>query len=164
MSEIPGSVIKVLMVCTGNICRSPTADGVLRHKLAEAGLEGRVEVDSVGTMDYHAGDPPDARAIQQARLRGYDLSALRARRLRRADFEDFDLILCMDRGHLDTLGRLCPDDRRDRLRLFMDFAPEGSPAEVPDPYYGELADYDYALDLIEPGVAGLIEALQRDYL
>ena len=158
------SEIKVLMVCTGNICRSPTADGVLRHKLAEAGLAGRVAVDSVGTMDYHVGDPPDSRAIERARLRGYDLTALRARQLSRADFEDFDLILCMDRGHLDRLGRLCPEHRRDRLRLFMDFAPDGLPAEVPDPYYGGLADYDYALDLIEPGVAGLIEALQRDYL
>ncbi len=158
------SQVKVLMVCTGNICRSPTAEGVLRHKLEEAGLGDRVLVDSAGTIDYHSGDPPDRRAVAQARLRGYDLSSQRARQLRLRDFEVFDLILCMDRGHLSQLRRGCPEARRDRLRLFLEFAPDLGLSEVPDPYYGELADYDYALDLIEPAVAGLIEALRRDFL
>ncbi len=158
------SQVKVLMVCTGNICRSPTAEGVLRHKLEEAGLGDRVLVDSAGTIDYHSGDPPDSRAVEQARRRGYDLSGQRARQLRHRDFEDFDLILCMDRGHLSQLRRNCPEARRDRLRLFLEFAPDLGLSEVPDPYYGGLADYDYALDLIEPGVAGLIEVLWRDFL
>jgi protein-tyrosine phosphatase len=162
------SEFKVLIVCTGNICRSPTAEGVLRHKLRDAGLDGRVAVDSAGTIDFHAGDPPDPRAILQAGRRGYDLSGLRARQIRPADFESFDLILCMDRGHHSELARLCPvglrEGLRERLRLFLDFAPGLGLEEVPDPYYGGLEDYDLALDLIEPGVAGLIEALERDFL
>ena len=159
------SEIKVLFVCTGNICRSPTAEGVLRHKLAEAGLDGRVGVDSAGTIDFHAGDPPDPRAIKQAAQRGYDISAQRARQLRQADFADFDLILCMDRVHERELGRLCPPQHADRVKLFLDYAAvAGLPAEVPDPYYGGIEDYDHALDLIEPGVAGVIGALERDLL
>jgi protein-tyrosine phosphatase len=163
------SEFKVLIVCTGNICRSPTAEGVLRHKLRDAGLDGRVAVDSAGTIDFHAGDPPDPRAILQAGRRGYDLSDLRARQIRPGDFESFDLILCMDRGHMDRghygeLARLCPVGLRERLRLFLDFAPGLGLEEVPDPYYGGLEDYDLALDLIEPGVAGLIEVIERDFL
>ncbi len=159
------SEVKVLFVCTGNICRSPTAEGVLRHKLAEAGLGERVSVDSAGTIDYHAGEPPDQRAIQRAARRGYELQDLRARQLRHADFKTFDLILCMDRGHFGQLDRLCPPQLAERVRLFLEYAGvAGLPAEVPDPYYGGDADYDYALDLIEPGVEGLIAALERDFL
>ncbi|MDH3595693.1 MAG: low molecular weight phosphotyrosine protein phosphatase [Rhodospirillales bacterium] len=159
------SEVKVLFVCTGNICRSPTAEGVLRHKLAEAGLGGRVSVDSAGTIGYHAGEPPDRRAIQRAARRGYDLQDQRARQLRREDFETFDLVLCMDRGHFRQLGRLCPPHLAERVKLFLEYAGvAGLPAEVPDPYYGRHADYDYALDLIEPGVEGLIVAIERDFL
>jgi protein-tyrosine phosphatase len=157
--------VNVLFVCTGNICRSPTAEGVLRHKLAEAGLDARVGVDSAGTIGFHSGEPPDHRAIERARRRGYDLSTLRARQIRRSDFEDFDLIVCMDRGHHAELRALCPEDSAGRVRVFMEFAPAADrPLDVPDPYYGGIADYDLALDLIEPGVAGLIEVLERDYL
>jgi protein-tyrosine phosphatase len=157
--------VKVLFVCTGNICRSPTAEGVLRHKLAEAGLGGRVEVDSAGTIGYHAGEPPDRRAIERAALRGYDLRDQRARQLLSSDFETFDLILCMDHGHFGQLGRVCPPHLADRVKLFLAYAGVMDlPAEVPDPYYGELADYDRALDLIEPGVEGLVAAIERDYL
>ncbi len=159
------SEIKVLFVCTGNICRSPTAEGVLRRKLAEAGLEERVSVDSAGMIDYHAGNPPDRRAIQHAARRGYDLEDLRARQLCRADFEAFDLLLGMDSGHFNQLVRLCPPPLAGRVKLFLEYAAvAGLPSEVPDPYYGGAADYDYALDLIEPGVEGLMAALQRDYL
>ena len=158
-------MIKVLFVCTGNICRSPTAEGVLRQKLIEAGLDRRVSVDSAGMIDYHAGNPPDRRAMQHAARRGYDLDDLRARQLRREDFERFDLLLGMDRGHFQQLSRLCPPQLADKVKLFLAYAAvTGLPAEVPDPYYGGEADYDYALDLIEPGVEGLIAALRRDYL
>ena len=159
------SEIKVLFVCTGNICRSPTAEGVLRHKLTKAGLAGRVRVDSAGMIDYHAGEPPDRRAIQRAARRGYDLRDQRARQLHSADFETFDLLLGMDRGHFRQLARLCPPQFAGRVKLFLEYAAvAGLPAEVPDPYYGGQEDYDYALDLIEPGVEGLIAALERDFL
>ncbi len=158
-------MIKVLFVCTGNICRSPTAEGVLRQKLIEAGLDRRVSVDSAGMIDYHAGNPPDRRAMQHAARRGYDLEDLRARQLRREDFERFDLLLGMDRGHFQQLARLCPPPLADRVKLFLEYAAvAGLPTEVPDPYYGGAADYDYALDLIEPGVEELIAALERDFL
>lgn len=157
--------VRVLFVCTGNICRSPTAEGVLRHKLAEQGLADRVGVESAGLGDWHIGHPPDPRAIARAGLRGYDLTPLRARLFEPEDFHDFDLILAMDRGHLAAMERRRPAGARARLHLFLDFAPEAVPArEVPDPYYGGLADYDHALDLIEPGVDGLIAALKRTYL
>src|SRR5512134_675393 len=115
--------IRVLMVCTGNICRSPTAEGVLRRKLAQAGLADRVEVESAGTVDYHAGSPPDHRAQQSALRRGYDLSRQRARQLRASDFERFDLLLAMDAEHLDQLVDLCPGPLVGRIRLMMDFSP-----------------------------------------
>lgn len=157
--------VSVLFLCTGNICRSPTAEGVLRHKLAAAGLDKAIAVDSAGTIDFHAGDPPDPRAIKRAALRGYDLVDLRARQIRPADFDDFDLILAMDEGHMTELSRMAPEGSRARLALFLEMS--GSPAsvrEVPDPYYGGLDDYDHALDLIEPAVDGLIEVLKRDFL
>ena len=153
---------KVLMVWTGNICRSPMAEAVLRHKLAAAGLDNRVAVDSAGTSDLHQGEPPNPRAISRAGQRGYDLNEQRSRPLTPGDFEDFDLILCMDRGHLGALVRHCPPERHQRVRLFMDFSPLADvPDEVPDPYYGGVADYDHALDLIEPAVEGLVAHLRE---
>lgn len=157
--------VSVLIVCTGNICRSPTAEAVLRHKLAQVGLGARVRVESAGLGDWHIGDPPDRRAMDRAAHRGYDLSSLRARQFRTGDYHDFDLILAMDRSHLSAMERNRPAAATARLQLFLDFAPPDIlPREVPDPYYGKLADYDYALDLIEPGVDGLITALKRSYL
>jgi protein-tyrosine phosphatase len=172
--------VRVLFVCTGNICRSPTAEGVARHKLAQRGLGERVEVASAGLGDWHIGDPPDPRAIARARRRGYDLTALRARLFTSRDYHNFDLILAMDRGHRSVLARGRPATARARVHLFLDFVPgdsdipgapsvpgarnPGAPREVPDPYYGDIADYDYALDLIEPGAEGLIDMLIRDYL
>jgi protein-tyrosine phosphatase len=139
--------VSVLIVCTGNICRSPTAEGVLRHQLEQHDLGQRVRVESAGLGD------------------GYDLSPLRARQFRIRDHHDFDLILAMDRGHLAAMERNRPAAARSRLHLFLDFAPKAIVSrEVPDPYYGGLADYDHALDLIEPGVDGLIAALKQTYL
>ena len=147
--------MKVLFVCTGNICRSPTAAGVFAHFVRQAGLEGRIEVDSAGTHDYHAGKPPDARAQHHARLRGYDLSGLRARQVRRRDFEEYDVIVALDRGHLEILEDNCPPARRDRLRLLI------PGRDVPDPYYGGEAGFEEVLDLVEAGCLALLSELSE---
>ncbi len=161
------SEIAVLFVCTGNICRSPTAEGVARERLAEAGLAARVTVDSAGLEGWHAGDPPDSRAITCAAARGYDLTAQRARRFDRADFGRFALILGMDQSHVSGLRARQGDDTTSQVRLFLDFLPPDDPQagrDVPDPYYGGPADYELSLDLIERATPGLIEALKRDFL
>ncbi|QDO95838.1 low molecular weight phosphotyrosine protein phosphatase [Ferrovibrio terrae] len=126
----------VLMVCTGNICRSPTADGLLRHALQAAGLSDRVLVDSAGTHDYHIGDPPDRRSVATAQRYGVDLAELRARQVTEADFASFDLVLAMDDGHYRQLLRLCPPQYRDRVKLYLSYAPQFG-RDVPDPYYGK---------------------------
>jgi protein-tyrosine phosphatase len=143
--------LRLLMVCLGNICRSPTAEAVLRQKLAAAGLGEQVAVDSAGTGGWHVGDPPDARSQRHAASRGYDLSTLRARRVAEADFERFDLILAMDENNLADLQRLRPPHGRAELRLFA-----GQP--LPDPYGGGAAEFEQVLDLIE--AAG--DALTRE--
>ncbi len=155
--------ISVLFVCTGNICRSPTAEAVLGRHLVDAGLDRRVRIDSCGLGSWHLGDPPDGRAIDRGAARGYDLTPLRARQLRAADFTDFDMIIAMDRGHLTQMRRACPGALKDRLYLFMDFHPDpGGQRDVPDPYFGDLDDYDLALDLIEAGIGGLMARLRHD--
>ena len=159
--------VGVLFVCTGNICRSPTAEGVARKLLIDAGLDARVTVDSAGLGGWHVGDPPDPRAIETARLRGYDLSAQRARRFGRADFDDFALIVGMDRGHVEQLRARRPKGAAGEVRLFLEFLASDDPDfgdDVPDPYYGGMADYELSLDLIERGLPGLIETLMRDFL
>ncbi len=171
--------IAVLFVCTGNICRSPSAEGVARARLAEAGLAARVTVDSAGLEGWHAGEPPDPRAIACADARGYDLAAQRARQFGRADFRRFALILGMDRSHVSALHARqgggvtggatgsAPGGATSQVRLFLDFLPPGDPRfgrDVPDPYYGEMRDYELSLDLIERGTPELIEALKRDFL
>jgi len=143
----------VLFVCTGNICRSPTAHGVFRHLVAEAGLVDRVHTDSCGTHGYHVGDPPDPRAIETAGRRGFDLTDLRARKLRHDDFDRFDLLLAMDRGHLRAMQAITPGDARGVSRLFLEVLPAGGPTDVPDPYYSGQAAFDHALDLIEEASA-----------
>ena len=150
---------RILFVCTGNICRSPTAEGVLRHKAAEAGLGEALVIDSAGLAHYHIGDPPDARAQRQAASKGYDLSDQRCRAVAPDDFERFDLLLGMDHGHVRGLGRQAPADRAERVRLFLDYAPGLEGRDVPDPYYGGMEDYALALDLIERGVEGLLASL-----
>ncbi len=153
---------RILMVCTGNICRSPTAEAVLRKRLADSGLHRGVEVDSAGTVDYHVGSPPDHRAQAHAARRGYDLSRLRARHLRPADFEQFDLLLAMDADHLNHMLERCPQPYRDRIRLLLDFAPRRPRGgEVPDPYYGAPAGFERVLDLVEEACIGLVDHLRR---
>ena len=152
----------ILLVCMGNICRSPTAEGVLRHRLREQGLTERIITDSAGTHDYHIGKPPDPRAQEAARRRGYDISDLRARQVERADFELFDRILAMDEGNLGILRADCPRQHTGKLELFLDYARERSEREVPDPYFGGSRGFEYVLDLIEEASEGLIASLRRN--
>lgn len=153
---------RVLMVCMGNICRSPTAEGVLRHYLKINGLGHAVEVDSAGTHGYHVGEAPDQRTQRAALLRGYDLSRLRARKVAIQDIEYFDLILAMDRNNLDNLKRLAPPETHQRIRLFMEYARNFDDDEVPDPYYGLGHGFDLVLDMVEDAAQGLVEELKRE--
>lgn len=157
---------RILFVCTGNLCRSPTAEGVLRKLAEEAGLAGRLEIDSAGTEGWHAGKAPDPRAVRAAGLRGYELVELRGRKLTRADFQGFDLIVAMGRGHRRDLEALRPPDARARVHLLLDFAPEAARRhgpDVPDPYSGGAEDFEHALDLIEEGARGLLQTLRREF-
>lgn len=157
------SRIAVLMVCTGNICRSPTAEVVLRHKVEQAGLEDRIRIASAGTHDYHVGSPADERSIHHARLRGYDLAPHRARQVSPLDFERFDLILSMDDGHMQLLEDDCPPRHRGKLRRMMEFAPAGLAQEVADPYYGGTQGFETVLDHLEAACDGLLGYLRREY-
>ncbi len=152
-------VVRVLFVCTGNICRSPTAEGVFRALVARHGLEGEIGADSAGTHGYHVGEAPDPRSCAAARARGVVLDDLRARQVSPADFSAFDLVLAMDRGHHAHLARLCPPGREERLRLFLDFAPHLGVRDVPDPYYGGPDGFERVLDLIEAGCEGLLRRI-----
>jgi protein-tyrosine phosphatase len=151
---------RILMVCLGNICRSPTAEGVLRHVIAGEAPGLNVEVDSAGTADYHVGAPPDRRSQQAALRRGIDLSGLRARRVVPGDFLKFDLILAMDRQNLRDLTSLRPAASTARLRLFMEYAVD-SCVEVPDPYYGDVSAFERVLDLTTLAARGLVAELRR---
>ena len=146
----------VLMVCMGNICRSPTAEGVFRHLVAEAGLRDHIQIDSAGTHGYHVGAPPDERSTHHARLRGYDLSGLRARQVAPVDFARFDLILAMDHDNLALLQEDCPAEHRSKLRRLMEFAPPGLGDEVADPYYGGKQGFETVLDHVEAACQGLL--------
>jgi protein-tyrosine phosphatase len=151
--------VRVLMVCMGNICRSPTAEAVLRHRVTRAGLAARVEIDSAGTYAGHVGSPPDERSTAHAARRGYDLTDQRARRVASDDFSTFDLLLAMDDDNYEALLARCPAELTPRVRRLMDFAPPGSPSAVPDPYYGGGAGFEYVLDLIELACDGLVQYL-----
>lgn len=152
--------MKILFVCLGNICRSPTAEAVLRALAAREAPELPLEVDSAGTAAYHVGQPPDPRTRAAAARRGYDLSALRARTVEPGDFERFDLILAMDRENLQDLRRRAPSHAHERLRLFLEFAPD-APEDVPDPYYGGPNGFEEVLDLVETATRALLAHLRQ---
>jgi protein-tyrosine phosphatase len=143
----------VLFVCTGNICRSPTAEGVLRHLAAKEGIELRIA--SAGIGDWHVGSAPDKRAQHHAKQRGYDLSTQRARQVRQSDFAEFDLILAMDGGHLEALRRMAPPEQRHKVRLCA------AGRDVPDPYYGGPEGFEQVLDLVEAACRDLLQELKR---
>lgn len=152
--------MKVLFVCLGNICRSPTAEGVFRRKVREAGLEGRIEIDSAGTGDWHVGKAPDARTRAAALRRGYDLSSLRARQVSVADFSRYDLILAMDHANLRDLKHLRGGSGKAELDLFLRRY-EGAVDEVPDPYYRGEDGFEQVLDLVEQACDGLLLEVKR---
>ena len=151
---------RVLFVCLGNICRSPTAQGVFASQLQASALRHEVSIDSAGTGGYHTGEPPDQRATAAALKRGYDLRMQRARAVADEDFEQFDLILAMDQSNLDNLLARAPANARARIGLFMDYAPDW-PREVPDPYFGGEAGFEQVLDMLEAASRGLLEDLAR---
>jgi len=153
--------VKILFVCLGNICRSPTAEVVFRAVAAREAPELMIEVDSAGTAGYHVGEPPDLRTRQAASRRGYDMSSLRARIVEPRDFEDFDFILAMDRENLKVLNHRAPVQARDRVRLFLEFAPDAATTEVPDPYYGGPNGFEEVLDLVEAATQGLLQHLRQ---
>ena len=153
--------VKVLFVCMGNICRSPTAHGVFRGLIAREGLEQSVEIDSAGTHAYHVGEPPDRRARETAGRRGIDLADLRARRVAAEDFDDFDYILAMDEDNFRNLSGICPPAHEHKLMLLMDFAPHLRIREVPDPYYGGPAGFERVLDMVEDAAEGLLADVRR---
>jgi protein-tyrosine phosphatase len=156
--------IRVLFVCMGNICRSPTAEAVFRAQVEKSGLEGHIFIDSAGTHDYHIGDPPDQRAQRAAELRGYDMSALRGRQVEVADFESFDYVLAMDHANLSILRALCPSAMHERLGLFLEYARLHVEREVPDPYYGGEAGFERVLDMVEDAASGLLEHIRARHL
>lgn len=150
----------ILFVCMGNICRSPTAEGVFRARAQAAGLD--LEIDSAGTHAYHIGNAPDARSTRHAAARGYDLSGQRARQFAAADFERFDYLLAMDHDNLEILQRACPPRHRHKVRLFMEFATRSGSDIVPDPYYGGTQGFDTVLDYVEDAADGLIAVLRKN--
>lgn len=152
--------IRVLFVCMGNICRSPTAEAVVRAHLENSGLSAEVEIDSAGTHGYHIGKPPDRRAQEAAAGRGYDLSPLRARQVSESDFSRFDRILAMDRDNLEFLRQACPAEHRNKLQLFLEYSSNHAEREVPDPYYGGADGFQHVLDLVEDAARGLVEDLR----
>lgn len=156
------TTLRVLLVCMGNICRSPTAEVVLRTLIKNNGLGDKVEVDSAGTHGYHVGEAPDQRTQRAAAVRGYNLSQLRARKVAHQDLVYFDLILAMDKTNLENLKRMAPPELHERIRLFMDYARNFEDEEVPDPYYGLGHGFDLVLDMVEDAAEGLVEELREE--
>ncbi|UCD68311.1 MAG: low molecular weight phosphotyrosine protein phosphatase [Betaproteobacteria bacterium] len=153
--------VRILFVCTGNICRSPTAEGVFRHLVEAYNLHRHVVVDSAGTHGYHVGEQPDRRSVRAAARRGYDLTGLRARQLAVSDFVEFDHLLAMDREHKFILEKGAPDEHLQKVSMFMDFSQKFGGYEVPDPYCGGEQGFEFVLDMIEDGAAGLLSYIKN---
>lgn len=158
-------MVKVLFVCTGNICRSPTGEGVFRHLLAENGLADRIVTDSCGMQGWHVGKSPDPRTVAAAADRGIDLSDLRARQITPTDYREFDLLLAMDSGHFRDMRRQAPPDSHDRIRMFLEPVAEAfGRLDVPDPYYGDADGFEDVFNLIEAGSRAWINHLHEEIL
>ena len=152
--------VRILFVCMGNICRSPSAEGVMRKLIDNAGLQESIEIDSAGTSDYHIGAAPDGRSQEAAQRRGYDLTALRARQVSDDDFLTFDFLLAMDKSNLALLQRRCPPTLQDKLHLMMQYAERSGVVEVPDPYYEGPRGFEIVLDYLEDACSGLLRQLR----
>lgn len=157
-----GQAISVLLVCTGNICRSPTAEGVMRARAEARGLGDRVRIASAGTHDYHVGEAPDPRSVRHAAERGYDLSDLRASQVSPEDFGAYDYILAMDRGHLRILKSMAPREARSRVGLFLDASARWKGEDVPDPYYGGTEGFRQVLDMVEEASDGWLDRIEGE--
>jgi len=155
-------MVKVLFVCMGNICRSPTAEGVFRHMVKQINAEDEIHIDSAGTHAYHVGNPPDARAQEAALKRNIDLSSQRARRVSTDDFAEFDYVIAMDKSNKDDLLAICPPEYQNRIHLFLDFA-ECDEREVPDPYYGQGRGFEIVLNLVEDAAGGLLKHIRTNH-
>lgn len=153
--------VRVLLVCMGNICRSPMAEGMLRQRVAERNLPVAIEIDSAGTHGYHKGSPPDRRAQAAAERRGLDISRLQARHVISADFERFDLVVAMDDDNVSALLEQAGEEHRHKIRLLLEFAADGGRRNVPDPYYGGTLGFERVLDLLEEAMGGLLDELER---
>lgn len=157
-------MLRILFVCMGNICRSPTAEGVFRSLVASHDLQSLIHIDSAGTHAFHVGSAPDRRAREAAGRRGVDLASLRARKVEPEDFSDFDYLLAMDEDNLERLLELSPQPHyRQKVRLFLDFTPEIGANEVPDPYYGGANGFERVLDLVEAASDGLLTHIRREH-
>jgi len=157
-------LVKILFVCLGNICRSPTAEGVFRALVEREGLTDQISIDSAGVGSWHVGQSPDPRATAAARERGIDLSTQRARQVKAQDFDRFDYVIAMDSENRRDLKGICPAGGEDRLHKFLQFAPDLGIADVPDPYYGGDGGFDTVLDLIEAASAGLLDDIRANHL
>ncbi|TAL04918.1 MAG: low molecular weight phosphotyrosine protein phosphatase [Rhodospirillaceae bacterium] len=165
-ATLPGlksGTYKVLFVCTGNICRSPTAEAVFRHHVAAAGLDKQIGIDSAGTHTYHVGEPVDSRSVEAAAARGFDMAGMRVKTIAEDDFQIFDLILAMDIHHHNFLSARKPNDARATVKLFLDYHPKMSGRNVPDPYYGSPEDFKQVLELIDEASRGLLAELKRQF-
>ena len=156
-------MVKVLFVCLGNICRSPTAEGVFRKVVVDSGLSDLIIIDSAGTHAYHVGEPPDRRAQETAARRGVDISGLRGRRATENDLDEFDYVLAMDRENLHNLLAIAQEHHRERIKLFMEFAEDQEEQDVPDPYYGGPSGFDRVMDMIEEASEGLLTEIRKKH-
>ena len=154
-------MVKVLFVCMGNICRSPTAEGVFRHKVEQSNLQNQISIDSAGTHAYHVGNSPDKRAQEAALKRSIDLSNQHARRVHSDDFSEFDYIIAMDESNMEDLLAICPVGYEDRLHLFLAFS-DSEHSEVPDPYYGQGRGFEIVLNLVEDASEGLLQHIRKN--